>query len=98
MARFVMLVKYTEIGISQIHKTVARAQQFRTDAAAQGVTVESVFWTLGEYDGVVTFAAPDAETALALATHLGGRGYVRTCLLQAFTQDEFGRVLARIPA
>jgi uncharacterized protein with GYD domain len=98
MARFVMLIRYTEIGISQIHRTVSRAEQFRSDAAALGVTVESVYWTMGEFDGVVIFTAADAETAIALATHLGGRGYVRTTLLPAFNQEEFGRALARMPA
>ena len=51
MARFVMLIRYTEIGISQIHRTVSRAEQFRTDAAALGVSIESVYWTMGEFDG-----------------------------------------------
>ena len=98
MTRFVMLIRYTEIGISQIHRTVGRAAQFREDAAALGIAIESVYWTMGEFDGVVTFTAPDTETALALATHLGGRGYVRTTLLPAFNQEEFGRALARMPA
>src|SRR5262249_40887453 len=37
-------------------------------------SVTNVFWTLGAYDGLLIFEAPDDETATALMLHLGKAG------------------------
>lgn len=42
MVRYTLLIRYTEIGISQIQNTVARAALFRQTAAAMGVTIDSL--------------------------------------------------------
>lgn len=98
MTRYKLLITYTEIGVSQIQNTVARAAAFKQNAAAMGVTVEDVCWTLGEFDGLITLAAKDEEAIVALATDLARKGYVRTCLLRAYTEDEFARILKRMPS
>lgn len=98
MVRYTLLFKYTEIGASQVHNTLARAALFRQTAAALGVTVESMVWTLGEYDGVIALAAADEPSVVALAAELARRGYVRTHLLRAFTEGEMAAVIARMPS
>ncbi len=98
MVRYILMVKYTEIGISQIQNTVARAADFQSTAAALGVMVESQLWTLGEYDGVLTLVSDDEEKVIAVTTHLAKKGYVRTCLMRAYTEGEFADILAKMPA
>ena len=98
MVRYTLLIRYTEIGISQIQNTVSRAAVFRQTAAAMGVTVESLLWTLGEFDGVIQLSAGDESNVVALVTELARRGYVRTHLLRAYTEDEFSAVLKRMPS
>jgi uncharacterized protein with GYD domain len=98
MVRYALLLRYTEIGISQIQNTVGRAAVFRQTAAALGVTVESMFWTLGEYDGVLVLSAEGETSVIALVTELARRGYVRTHLLRAFLEDEFATILGRMPS
>ncbi|MFO0848477.1 MAG: GYD domain-containing protein [Gemmataceae bacterium] len=95
--RYKMLVTFTEIGISQIQNTVKRAAEFRQAAAEVGVTVEDVYWTLGQFDAVVTLSSEDEESILALVTYLGKQGYVRANLLRAYTEEEFAGFLARMP-
>ena len=95
--RYKMLVTYTEIGMSQIQNTVRRAAEFKQTAAQMGVTVEEMHWTLGLYDAIVTVACEDEESILALATFVSRQGYVRTQLLRAYTDEEFGRFLAKMP-
>jgi uncharacterized protein with GYD domain len=96
MARFAMLLKFTDKGIDKVKDSPTRAAEFRTAAAKAGATVEGVYWLLGEHDGLVLFTAPDEQTATGLALALGRQGYVRTCLCPAFNEAEFKGVLARV--
>ena len=98
MFRYKLLLKYTEIGVSQIQNTVSRAAAFKHSAEVLGVTVEDLYWTLGEYDGVITLACREEEKIIALVTELARKGYVRTCLLRAFTEAEFEGILKKMPS
>ena len=98
MVRYTLLIKYTEIGISQIQNTPTRAADFKATAAAMGVSIDGMFWTLGEFDGVFLLSAPVEQSVIALATELARRGYVRTHLLRAFNEDEFAAVLKLMPS
>ena len=97
MVRYILLFKYTEIGISQIHGTLTRTQYFRDAIAKLGVQLESQYWTLGEYDGVLTLVAEEEASIVTAATHLARQGYVRTCLMRAYSETEFGSILANMP-
>lgn len=97
MVRFVILLKFTDKGIGTIKESPVRAESFRTAAAKVGAVIESQFWTLGEYDGVLVFQAPDEPTAVAVALELGRHGNVRTCLLRAFDAGEFKGILNKMP-
>jgi uncharacterized protein with GYD domain len=96
--RYKLLVKYTEIGASQIQNTLARSAAFKQAAAAMGVLVEDLFWTLGEYDAILTLASEDEEKIVALVVEQSRRGFVRPVLLRAFTEDEFARILKKLPS
>lgn len=98
MVRYTLLLRYTEIGISQIQNTVARAATFRQTAEGMGVSVDSILWTLGEFDGVIMLSAAEEANVVALVTELARRGYVRTHLLRAYTEHEFSDVLNRMPS
>jgi uncharacterized protein with GYD domain len=95
MARYLMLVKFTEKGIANAKESPARAAAFRAAAGKAGATVEAQYWLLGEHDGAIDFSAPDEATATALALNLGCQGNVRTCLCRAFDEAEFKALLAR---
>jgi uncharacterized protein with GYD domain len=97
MVRYVMLVTYTEVGASQIQNTTRRAQMFHQVAERMGVTVESMYWTLGDLDAVATISADDEGTAVALSIFLAKQGYVRTRMLRAYTEAEFAGFLDRMP-
>lgn len=98
MVRYKLLITYTEVGASQIQNTVARAAAFRHNAAAMGVAVEDVCWTLGAYDGILTLAAESDEKVIALVIDLARKGYVRTQLLRSFTEAEFEHILGQMPS
>ena len=96
MIRFAVLLKFTEKGITNINHSPDRALAFRSSVEKTGGKVESQLWTLGSYDGVVVFTAPDETTAAGLVLGLGKSDSVSTCMLRAFDAQEFKAVLGKI--
>ncbi|MBI3079858.1 MAG: GYD domain-containing protein [candidate division NC10 bacterium] len=88
MASFVTLAKFTEQGIKAVNQTTKRAEAFRDMAKKMGATVKEIYWTLGRFDVVAIFEAPDDETATRLMLSLGSLGNVRTETLRAYEGDE----------
>jgi len=96
MATFVSLVSFTDQGIRNVKDSPARFDAFRAAAGKLGVTVKSVYWTVGSCDLVVTVDGPeDAVTTLLLK--VGSLGNVRSQTLRAYGEDEFRRILATMP-
>ena len=93
MASFVTLAKFTDQGIKNVNPTTKRAEAFRDMAKKMGVTVKDIYWTLGRFDVVAIFEAPDDETANRLVLRLGSLGNVRTETLRAFSAQEMGQIL-----
>jgi uncharacterized protein with GYD domain len=96
MQRYVVLLKFTDAGIREVNDSPARASRFRATAEKAGVQVESLLWTLGEFDGVLQFSAPDEQTAVALVLSLHKADNVHTRMLRAFEADEFEGILAKV--
>jgi len=61
------------------------------------VTVETLFWTLGEHDAMMIVSSADEANVIALSTYLAKQGYVRARLMRAFTESEFADILKRMP-
>src|SRR5262249_47584108 len=78
MPRFISLTACTNDGRIQIDKSTARAAAFREAATEAGVKVESLFWTVGAYDGVLITSADTEQTAVRCLSDLNKAGFVRT--------------------
>ena len=96
MATFITLVNFTDQGIKNVKESPARFEAFRSLAEKMGVTVKSVYWTLGSHDIVVTVEGPE-ETVAAVHMKVGSLGNVRSQTMRAFGADEMGRILGRMP-
>jgi uncharacterized protein with GYD domain len=96
MPTFVSLISLTQRGEEDIKHTVDRASAFRKTAEKAGARVKEVYWTLGNYDGVLIFDAPDDETATSLLLSLSSKGNVRTQTLRAFDSDQIRSILDRV--
>ena len=93
MAKYVILVNWTEQGIRDVSKTTERAQQVHQLAQQLGGTMETLLWTLGRYDLVAICEMPDDETAALMGLRVSGMGSTRTETLRAFTADEMGGIV-----
>jgi len=93
MATFIALIRETREGETHIADSVSRAASFQKEASSLGITVKDIYWTLGQYDGVLVFDAPDDETAAAAMVKLMAKGAVRTHTLRAFTAEDMKKIL-----
>ena len=64
MANFVFLVSFTDQGVRSVKDTTKRADAFVQMAEKAGVTISSLFWTLGRHDVVAIGEASDDETGI----------------------------------
>jgi uncharacterized protein with GYD domain len=97
MATYIVLLNFTDQGVRNVKDTTKRAEAFSEMAKKLGVAVKDVYWTLGQYDAVASLEAPDTATITALSLSLGALGNVRTQTLPAFSAEELGGILGKMP-
>ncbi len=96
MATFITTIKFTEKGVQAIGDSPKRAAAFKAAAKRLGVKVKEIYWTLGDFDGLVLFEAPDDETATAAMLQLSSQGNVHTSTCRAFAAAEMEKVVGRL--
>ncbi len=96
MAKYVVLVNWTDQGVRSVTETTQRADQVRQMVEQMGGQLETLVWTLGRYDLVGILNAPDDETVAAIGLRIGMQGAVHTETLRAFDADEMSGILQRL--
>ena len=96
MATYILLGTFTDQGIRNVKDTTKRAKAVREMAKKAGVTVNEMYWTLGQYDQVCIFDAPDDETAAGVLLAADILGNIRTQTMRAFTAAEMEKVVAKV--
>ena len=62
---------------------------------SKGVSIKQMYWTLGHYDQVCIFEAPDDETAASVLLAADMLGNIRTQTMRAFTAKEMESILGK---
>jgi Uncharacterized conserved protein len=96
MAIYIVLINFTDQGIRNVKETTKRADAVREMAKKFGVNAKEFFWTLGNYDLVAIFEAPDDASMAALGLSIGAAGNVRTQTLRAFSKEDMNEILAKL--
>ena len=96
MATYVALFNWTDQGIRNVTQTVNRYDKSTELAERHGVSFEQVYWTVGPYDIVAVFEAPDDESASAFLLELSSAGNLRTTTLRAYDREEMSGILERL--
>ena len=97
MPTYVALYKLTEQGIKNIKEAPGRIEEGIKGAEAMGGKVLGFYTVMGEYDYVSIGEFPNDEAAMVLMLALCKQGNVRTTTLKAFTADEFGEIVSKMP-
>lgn len=96
MAMFVTLINFTDQGIRNVKESPARFEAFKAMAEKLGVTVKSVYYTVGNYDLVLVTEGTD-EAAMTALLKVGSLGNVRTQTLRGFSVDEMKKIIGNLP-
>lgn len=97
MPTYILLTNLTDQGIRTAKEAINRVNAAKQMAGALGVRITTVYWTMGQYDGVMIVEAPDDETVRRFALAGGMQGNVRSTTMRAFNEEEMGRILQGMP-
>jgi uncharacterized protein with GYD domain len=96
MPRYVVLVSWTEQGVMNVKETLQRTDSGGELAEKHGLKLEQAYWTIGPYDMVTIFEAPNDEAISAHLLEIGSLGNVRTTTLRAYNEEEMSGILRRL--
>ncbi|HZC84636.1 MAG TPA: GYD domain-containing protein [Rubrobacter sp.] len=96
MPRYVVLVNWTEQGIRNVKETLQRTDSGGDLAEKHGLKLEQAYWTVGPYDMLTIFEAPNDEALSAHLLEIGSLGNVRTTTLRAYSEEEMSEILQRL--
>ena len=96
MPTYVILVNWTDQGVRDVKQTTVRNDHGGEIAEKHGMKLERAYWTVGAYDMVAVFEAPDEEALSAHLLEIGSSGNVRTTTLRAFDEEEMKGILGRL--
>lgn len=96
MPRYVVLVNWTDQGIRNVKQTIERTDHGGDIAEKHGLKLEQAYWTVGAYDMVAVFEAPNDEAMSAHMLEIGTLGNVRTTTLRAYDEQAMSGMLQRL--
>lgn len=93
MSTYVLLAKWTEQGIRTVSEAPKRIDAAKKLLADMGGQFMSLHMTMGEYDLIAIYDAPDDAIALRFTLMLARQGSVRTSSLKAFPENAFREII-----
>jgi uncharacterized protein with GYD domain len=97
MPIYITLFNLTEQGIKNIKDAPERIEEGIKAAESIGGKLIGFYATLGEYDYISIGEAPNDEVYMTFLLGLGAQGNTRTKTLKAFTKEELGEMIAKLP-
>ena len=97
MPTYISLVQFTDKGIQAAKATTQRVTDWAGKVKSMGVIIKDMYWTLGHYDQVCVFEAPNDETAASVLLAADILGNIRTQTMRAFTSSEMKMILDKAP-
>ena len=93
MTTYVMLTKWTEKGMVNVKESPKRLDAAKKALRDMGGEFKSVYMTMGDYDLVAIYDAPDDAVAARFTLILGMLGNVRTTTLKAFPEAAYREII-----
>jgi uncharacterized protein with GYD domain len=98
MPIYVVLSNFTEKGREDIKNTSVRLERLGPVGEKLGVKVLANAITMGQYDVVSIFEAPNDEVIAQVIGTVLSRGFVTTQTMRGFSADEFKKITDSISA
>jgi uncharacterized protein with GYD domain len=96
MPTYIMLANWTDQGSQKVKDSPRRVDTAKKALADMGGEFKAFYMTLGEYDLVMIYEAPDDAVAARFTLLLGMLGTVRTRTLKAFPEAAYREIVASL--
>jgi uncharacterized protein with GYD domain len=96
MTTYIMLASWTDQGIRGVKESARRFDAAKKVLAEMGGSFQSFYLTMGDYDLVAVYEAPDDAVAARFNLQLGMLGNVRTRTLKAFPEAAYREIVASL--
>jgi len=93
MTTYVMLANWTERGILKAKDSPSRLDTAKKALREMGGEFKSFYLTMGDYDMVAIYEAPDDAVAARFSLQLGMLGNLRTRTLKAFPEAAYREII-----
>jgi uncharacterized protein with GYD domain len=97
MSDYILLINWTEQGISKIKESPDRYNSFKASVEKAGGKLIGGYYTFGEYDVIIIIEAPNDEVVMSLMLKVGSAGNVRTKTLKAFNAEQGIKIIKDLP-
>jgi uncharacterized protein with GYD domain len=96
MPTYIMLANWTDQGAQKIKESPRRVDTAKKALSDMGGELKNFFMTMGDYDLVMIYEAPDDAVAARFTLLLGMLGTVRTRTLKAFPEAAYREIVASL--
>lgn len=96
MPTFIFVGNFTDQGVKSIKDSVTRADSVKDMAKKFGVRMTDIQWTMGAYDVVAHFEAPDGPSMSSFALAVAMAGNVRGQTLRSYSKAEMEGILTKL--
>jgi len=90
---YIALANWTDRGAQQVKDSPKRVDHARKALKEMGGEFRSLYMTLGDYDLVLIYEAPDDAVAARFMLLLGQLGSVRTRTMKAFPEAAYREII-----
>jgi len=96
MPTYISLMSYTDKGIQAVRDSPRRLDAAKGILEDMGGTFRQFFMTMGAYDLVLVYEAPDDAVSARFQLLLAAQGNVRTTTMKAFPEAAYREIIASL--
>jgi len=96
MTIYISMMSYTDKGIQTVRDSPRRLDAARKMLEDMGGGFRDVFLTMGTYDLVLIYDAPDDAVSARFQLLLAAQGNVRTTTMKAFPEAAYREIIASL--
>ena len=96
MPTYIMLANWTDQGAQKAKDLPRRVDTAKKALADMGGEFKGLYMTMGDYDLIAIYEAPDDAVAARFTLLLGMLGTVRTKTLKAFPEAAYREIIASL--
>lgn len=96
MTTYIMLMNWTEQVMRNLKESPRRLDAAKKALRDMGGDFKAFYMTMGDYDTVAVYEAPDDAVAARFTMQLGRMGNVRTRTMKAFPEAAYREMMATL--